>query len=188
MELFKKIKDVDHNQILKESNQIIETAGWENCQISLQYSKEVSWYSDIDRYGSERVEHECVNFHPELEGSYIKDLLSNLDFPVASARLMFLHERACYSTHVDLYTRYHIPVITNPMLSYMIFPDIPFVARMLTGSIYWTNTHQLHNFVNGDHTPRIHIIFNNAEEKENFDNPYLKVLHGDRFTRKTEKH
>jgi hypothetical protein len=64
----------------------------------------------------------------------------------------------------------------------MVFPDIPFVARMPKGKIYWTNTHQLHNFVNGSHEPRVHIIFNNANEQENYSNPYLKELHSDRFT------
>ena len=182
MTIFKEIKEVDHDKILTESKSIIESVGWKNCQISLQYSTEVSWHNDIDEYGRSRIEHECVNFHPNLNGTYIKHVLSSLDFPVASARLMFLHERSCYSTHVDLYTRYHIPVINNPYLSYMVFPDIPYVARMDKGKIYWTDTHQLHNFVNGDHSPRIHIIFNNANERENYNNPYLKVLHGDKFT------
>jgi hypothetical protein len=182
MIVFKEIKDIDHNLILEESNKIIDSVGWNNCQISLQYSNEVSWHNDVDRYGLARIEHECINFHPNLTGTYLKEVLSSLDFPVASARLMFLHERSCYSTHVDLYTRYHIPVINNPFLSYMVFPDIPFVARMKPGKIYWTDTHQLHNFVNGAHEPRIHIIFNNANERENYNNPYLKDLHGDRFT------
>lgn len=182
MTVFKEVQDVDHKLILEESKKIIDTVGWHNTQISLQYSNNVSWHDDVDRYGASREEHTCTNFHPDLEGSYIKHILTSLDFPVASARLMFLHERSCYSTHVDLYTRYHIPVINDPYLSYMVFPDIPFVARMPTGKIYWTNTHQLHNFVNGDHKPRIHIIFNDANERENFNNPYLKVLHGDKFT------
>jgi hypothetical protein len=182
MIVFKEIKDIDHDLILQESEKIINSVGWDNCQISLQYSDEVSWHKDIDRYGSSRVEHECLNFHPDLENTYLKHVLTSLDFPVASARLMFLHERSCYSTHVDLYTRYHIPVINDPFLSYMVFPDLPFVARMPKGKIYWTDTHQLHNFVNGDHTPRVHIIFNDANERENFDNRYLRILHGDKFT------
>lgn len=182
MNIFKEIKNVDHNLILEESIHIIDTVGWHNTQIALQYSTEISWHKDVDEYGKSRIEHECINFHPDLHGTYIKEVLTTLDFPVASARLMFLHERSCYSTHVDLYTRYHIPVINNPRLSYMVFPDIPYVAFMPKGKIYWTDTHQLHNFVNGDHEPRIHIIFNNANEKENYNNPYLKELHGDRFT------
>jgi hypothetical protein len=182
MNIFKEIKEIDHNKIYAESTYIIDSVGWNNCQIALQYSNKISWHDDVDEYGKTRIEHECVNFHPELEGTYIKDVLTSFNFPVASARLMFLHERSCYSTHVDLYTRYHIPIINNSRLSYMVFPDIPFVARMSKGKVYWTDTHQLHNFVNGDHEARIHIIFNNANEKENYDNPYLKELHGDRFT------
>lgn len=182
MQLFKEIKDIDHDLIVKESNKIIEQVGWHNCQICLQYSDTVSYHKDIDEYGTARVEHECVNYHPDLEGSYIKKVLTELDFPVASARLMFLHERSCYSTHVDLYTRYHIPVESNSQLSFMVFPDIPFIARMPYGKVYWTNTHKLHNFLNGDNKPRIHIIFNDANEREYYDNPYIKELYGDRFT------
>lgn len=181
MQLFKEIKEIDHELIAKECNNIIDQVGWDNCQICLQYSSEISWHNDVDAYGKTRIEHECINFHPELEGTYLKQVLTSLDFTVASARLMFLHERSCYSTHVDLYTRYHIPIVNNSRLSFMVFPDIPFVAYMPKGKIYWTDTHQLHNFVNGDHQPRIHLIFNNANERENYSNPYLKELHGDRF-------
>jgi len=182
MELFKEIKNIDHDLIAKESKNIIEQVGWNNCQICLQYSDTVSYHNDIDKYGTARAEHECINYHPDLEGSYIKKVLTGLDFPVSSARLMFLHERSCYSTHVDLYTRYHIPIESNSRLSYMVFPDIPFVARMPYGKIYWTNTYELHNFDNGDQKPRIHIIFNNANELGYYDNPYIKELYSDRFT------
>ena len=181
MQFFKEIKEIDHELIAKECNNIVDQVGWDNCQICLQYSSEISWHNDVDAYGKTRIEHECINFHPELEGTYLKQVLTSLDFTVASARLMFLHERSCYSTHVDLYTRYHIPIVNNSRLSFMVFPDIPFVAYMPKGKVYWTDTHQLHNFVNGDHEPRIHLIFNNANERENYSNPYLKELHGDRF-------
>jgi hypothetical protein len=181
MQPFKEIKEINHELIAKECNNIIEQVGWNNCQICLQYSSEISWHNDVDAYGKTRIEHECINFHPNLEGTYLKEVLTTLDFTVASARLMFLHERSCYSTHVDLYTRYHIPIVNNSRLSFMVFPDIPFVAYMPKGKVYWTDTHQLHNFVNGDHEPRIHLIFNNANERENYSNPYLKELHGDRF-------
>lgn len=182
---FKKIKDIDQNLITQEALEIVAVAGWENCQISLQYTDKVSWHDDIDRYGSVRQENSCINFNPYLDGSYIREVLTSFDFPVASARLMILFERNCYSTHVDLFTRYHIPVVSNPLMSFMVFPDIPFIARMPLGSVYWTNTHQLHNFVNGDHVPRIHLIFNDATELPNYNNPYLKVLHGDRFTQQS---
>lgn len=182
MTVFKELKDIDHEKILLESNSIIKLVGWRNCQISLQYSNKISWHDDIDEYGRSRIEHECTNFHPDLENTYIKHVLTSLDFPVASARLMLLHPCSCYATHVDYYTRYHIPVISDPLVSYMIFPDHAIIARMSTGKVYWTDTHQLHTFINGAHTSRIHIIFNDANERENFDNPYLKVLQSDRST------
>lgn len=182
---FKELADVNSEKLLKECSDIIDKVGWENMQISLQYTDIPSWHNDVDRYGVTRDENKCVNFHPDLEGTYIKELLTNLEFSVSSARLMLLSERTCYSTHVDLYTRYHIPIISNSMLSYMVFPDIPLIARMPVGKMYWTDTHQLHNFVNGDHNPRIHVIFNNSNEQPNYKNPYLRILHGDRFTRET---
>jgi hypothetical protein len=182
MEIFKEVKDIDHELIVKESKNIIEQVGWNNDQICLQYSDEVSWHNDVDYYGKHRNENECVNYHPDLDNTYIKQILSGLNFPVASARLMLLNKLGCYSTHVDLFTRYHIPIESNSRLSYMVFPDIPFVARMSYGKIYWTNTYELHTFVNGDHSPRIHIIFNNADEIAYYDNPYIKELYGDRFT------
>lgn len=186
--IFKDIADIDSDRFVKESLDIIERVGWENTQICLQYSTEVSWHADVDHYGKARREEQCTNFHPELEGTYIKEVLTSLDIPVASTRFMWLDKRACYSTHVDLYTRYHIPVVTNPLMAYMVFPDLAYIARMPLGKIYWTNTHELHNFVNGDHSPRIHMIFNSADELPNLENPYLEKLGVREFAQKLVRH
>ena len=185
MKLFKEIMEIDSDRIVAECLDLVNTVGWENTQLSLQYSDTVSWHADVDHYGRSRAEEQCVNYHPELEGTYIKQVLTSLEFPVASARLMWLDKRSCYSTHVDLYTRYHIPVVSNPLMSYMVFPDLAYIAHMPLGKVYWTNTHELHNFVNGDHSPRIHLIFNDANELPNLDNPYLEKLDVRKFTRQT---
>ena len=87
MKIFEKIKDIDGDRIVNECLELIYRVGYENTQLCLQYSDTVSWYEDVDHYGKTRIEHECIHFHPELEGSYIKTVLTDLDFPVASARL-----------------------------------------------------------------------------------------------------
>jgi hypothetical protein len=183
--MFKTLKQIDHKKIEAEAFDIINRVDWKNNQISLQYTDEVSWHNDVDYYGKSRDENACVNYHPDIVGTYIHKVLTDMDFPVASARLMLMQYGTAYETHVDLYTRYHIAIQTDPLRNYMVFPDKPFIARMETGNIYWTDTHELHTFVNGSLQQRIHIIFNNANEKPNYKNPYLEKLYGTRFTQQT---
>lgn len=183
--MFKIIKKIDYKKISEQSDKIIETAGWRNNQISLQYTNVPSWHADVDYYGTSRDEHVCVNYHPEIIGTYIHEVLTSMDFPVASARLMLMPYGTAYETHVDLYTRYHIAIQTDILRNFMVFPNKPFIARMEPGNIYWTDTHELHTFVNGSLQERIHIIFNDASEVPNYKNPYLEKLYGNRFTQQT---
>lgn len=183
--MFKTLKKIDHEKIKAEVFDIINYAGWSNNQISLQYTEEVSWHKDVDYYGKLRDENSCTNYHPKIIGTYIYKVLTGMEFPIASARIMLLPPRIVYETHVDLYTRYHIAIQTDTLRNFMVFPDKHFIARMDLGYVYWTNTHELHNFVNGSLQERIHIIFNDAREEPNYKNPYLERLYGNRFTQQT---
>lgn len=169
--LYKKIKTIDIDTITKEADEIIEIAGWgEYHQIALQNSNQVGFFNDIDDYGNGgRDENLVTNWHPMLEGTYIKEILSSLDFPVANARLMRLVPLQCHPTHYDAFTRYHIPIHVDSDKSFMVFPEHSLVLKMTRGFIYWTNTYEMHNYLNGTFSPRINLIFNNANEtKEMF--------------------
>jgi hypothetical protein len=174
--MFKTLKQIDHKKIEAEAFDIINRVGWSNNQISLQYTGRVSWHDDVDYYGKSRDENCCVNYHPDVVGTYIHEVLTSMDFPVASARLMLLPRLTAYATHVDLYTRYHIAIKTDTLRNFMVFPDKQIVPKMEVGYVYWTDTHELHTFVNGSTEDRIHIIFNDAREKPNFENPYFEKL------------
>lgn len=178
MNIFKEITplcNIDLLQLNKEIYNIVDIAGWKLNQISLQYVDNEDWHSGIGKSDLLQYdEHEYINFHSFLDGTHIKEILTSFDFDVAHARLMHLPPKTCYTTHVDYYTRYHIPVVSKPLQSFMIFPDKEKVVRMYPGKVYWTNTHELHNFVNGTFDSRIHIVFNNAKEEKNLDNLYLK--------------
>lgn len=170
--------DVDVEAIKNDIRYIETLTAYEKNQICLQYASVKSWSEGVPTYyQNKEVENEnsYVNWHEELENTYIKKYLEGLDFPVCHARIMKIPERSCYTTHVDYYTRYHIPVVTNPLKTFMVFPDNDVILRMYPGTLYWTNTYELHNFLNGDITERIHIVFNNATEQKNLDNPYLRM-------------
>jgi hypothetical protein len=177
--IWQEIKSNINVTALVEDLEYIESiATYEKSQLCLQYGKEKSWTEGVPTYYHKKeIENEAdyINWHEELDNTYIKKLLTSFDFPVSHARIMKIPERACYTTHVDYYTRYHIPIISNPLKSFMIFPDKDVILRMYPGKAYWTNTHELHNFLNGDLQPRIHIVFNNADEPKNLDNPYLRM-------------
>lgn len=179
MDIVKEIKliqPLDIDTLYKEILTIVEIAGWKQNQISLQYAGTEDWHSGIGK--SDLLvyeEYQYVNFHSFLEGTYLKEILNSFDFPVSHARIMNLPPKTCYTTHVDYYTRYHIPVRSKPLQTFMIFPDKEKTVRMYPGKVYRTNTHELHNFINGTHEDRIHIVFNDANETKNLNNPYLSM-------------
>ena len=178
--LYKKLLlDFDYNQLLNECQSIIDKVGWHNNQISLQYSKEPSWSADVDIYGFTRLEHKCDKWNPDMEGSYIKKVIDKAGVPVASARLMLLRPISCYITHVDLYNRYQIPIQIEPLKSFFVFNEHNEVVTMHPGDYYWFNTREIHNFINGAYTDRITLIFNDARERPQLDNPHIKRLFKD---------
>ncbi len=169
--------DFDFNRLLAESLDIINDIGWHNDQISLQYSNVVdSWTDDVDHYGYTRKEHECVNWNSKLNNSYIKEVIESIHPYVSSARIMKLPGPSCYITHVDLYTRFQIPLILDPLKSYMIWPEHSLVVPLKPGKAYYCNTHEIHNYVNGEYEDRINIIFNDAREQPYLDNPHIDRL------------
>jgi hypothetical protein len=179
MDIFKEIdlpNAVNTELLYNEILNIVDVAGWKQNQISLQHDGIENWHSGIgksDLLSSE--ENSYIHFHSFLEGTYIKELLRSFNFQVSHARIMNLLPKTCYTTHVDYYTRYHIPVVSKPLQTFMVFPDKEKIVRMYPGKVYWTNTHELHNFVNGTLDNRIHIVFNDASELKNLENPYLKM-------------
>lgn len=178
--LFKKFDiNVDLEKLTSEVNDLISTVGWENNQIALQYTTEESWHKDVDHYGTTRLEHECIHWHSKLENSYIKELILQSRISVASARLMLLKPVTCYITHVDLYTRYQIPVVADPLKSFLVFNEYSQVLPMQPGEYYWINTYEVHNYVNGAYTDRINIIFNDADERPYLENPHINRLFKD---------
>lgn len=178
-DIFKEIgSGIDTDRILKEIQKIEEITDYYCGQICLQYATNVSWHEAVPSYYNDREiedEQSYKNWHPELQDSYIREVLESFGVSPTHARIMNMPERSCYTTHVDYFTRYHVPVVTTPLKSYMHFPDKNITARMYPGKAYWTNTHELHNFVNGTTSNRIHLIFNDASEVKNVDNPYLRI-------------
>ena len=175
--IFKELRsDIDICRIKKDIDAILTVTDYSSNQIALQYSMEENWKDGIPskEHSLPAEEYTYTKWHSFLDGFYIKELLTSLDFPVAHARIMRLPPKTCYTTHVDYYTRYHIPVVSKPLQTFMIFPDKDVTARMHPGKMYWTNTHELHNFVNGTFDDRIHIVFNDATESKNLDNAYLE--------------
>ena len=177
MSIYKELSYVvDVEQIKKDINYILSLTEYNSNQIALQYANDESWHAGIGKSDKlNNSEQEFVKYHSALENTYIKNLLESFDFPVSHARIMNLPPKTCYTTHVDYYTRYHIPVVTKPLQTYMHFPDRETTVRMYPGKMYWTNTHELHNFINGTFEDRIHIVFNDARETKNLNNPYLKM-------------
>lgn len=169
-------KIVDIDKLKNDINYITSLTEYKSNQIALQYADLESWHAGVGKsdYLS-HTEQDFTKYHSALKDTYIQELLQSFEFPISHARIMKLPPKSCYTTHVDYYTRYHIPVTTKPLQTYMHFPDKETTVRMYPGKIYWANTHELHNFINGTTDDRIHILFNNALEEKNLNNKYLEM-------------
>ena len=69
---------------------------------------------------------------------------------------MWLSPMTCYSIHKDSTPRIHIPMITNPECYFVFKAGI--IQHMPAGAVYWTNTVNLHTFMNCSDKPRLHLI------------------------------
>ena len=85
---------------------------------------------------------------------YTNSILQHLN--VCRARVMRMRPRTCYTYHVDLTKRIHIPLITNENC-FMIIKD-QLYRYPADGNYYITDTTKKHTFVNASWDDRIHIV------------------------------
>ena len=122
-----------------------------DTQLSLQVTK--------DKKGGEgrlnnlpNVEEDFGTFAYDLP--YTNSIISELK--MYRTRVMRLRPKTCYSYHVDLTKRIHIPLITNNDC-FMIIND-ELYRYPADGNYYITDTTKKHTFVNTSHDDRIHIV------------------------------
>ena len=122
-------------------------------QVGLQFKDlEDPWASAVGtRKGNELT---YTNLNPIFKDTVFEEVINK--YNLIRTRLMWVSPMTCYSMHKDSTPRIHIPMITNPECYFVFKQGI--IQHMPVGSVYWTNTVNLHTFMNCSDKPRLHLI------------------------------
>jgi hypothetical protein len=122
-------------------------------QVGLQFKDlEDPWASAVGT--SKGNELTYTNLNSIFKDTIFEELITQ--YKLKRTRLMWLSPMTCYSMHKDSTPRIHIPMITNPECYFVFKQGI--IQHMPVGSVYWTNTVNLHTFMNCSDKPRLHLI------------------------------
>ena len=122
-------------------------------QAGLQFQDEEDpWASAVGKSKGDELLYTKLN--PFFKNTIFEEVINK--YNLIRTRLMWVSPMTCYSMHKDSTPRIHIPMITNPEC-YFIFKQ-GIVQHMPLGSVYWTNTTELHTFMNCSNMPRLHLV------------------------------
>lgn len=122
-------------------------------QVGLQFKDlEDPWASAVGT--SKGNELTYTNLNSIFKDTVFEELINK--YNLFRTRLMWVSPMTCYSMHKDSTPRIHIPMITNPECYFVFKQGI--IQHMPVGSVYWTNTVNLHTFMNCSDKPRLHLI------------------------------
>ncbi len=122
-------------------------------QTGLQFKEnEDPWASAVGK--SRGNEFKYTNLNPFFKDTIFEEVINQ--YKLKRTRLMWTSPMTCYSMHKDTTPRIHIPMITNPECYFVFKTGI--IQHMPVGSVYWTNTVNLHTFMNCSTESRLHLI------------------------------
>ena len=122
-------------------------------QVGLQFKDlEDPWASAVGT--SKGNELTYTNLNSIFKDTVFEEVINK--YNLIRTRLMWVSPMTCYSMHKDSTPRIHIPMITNPECYFVFKQGI--IQHMPVGSVYWTNTVNLHTFMNCSDKPRLHLI------------------------------
>ena len=144
----------------KEVNDLIATVAFEKNQIICQTLQEncEDWYTGIGKIEElDEKEEKKYNFiNPVIKNTEISRLIEK--YKGFRARIMIMNPKSCYSIHRDPTPRIHIPITSDPLQSWMVWPLDNECHRMPIGMVYWADTTKKHTFINCSEKIRIHLI------------------------------
>jgi len=141
---------ISYNKLEKD---IIWTDYVNKKQAGLQFKDlEDPWASAVGT--SKGNELTYTNLNPIFKDTPFEELINQ--YKLKRTRLMWISPMTCYSIHKDTTPRIHIPMITN-LECYFVFKT-GIIQHMPAGAIYWTNTMNLHTFMNCSTESRLHLI------------------------------
>lgn len=156
--MIKPLSHIDVQPLLDEYSRLEKNMQWteyghKGKQVGLQYKlDEDPWTSAVGN--SQGQETDYTDLNPFFKDTIFEEIIN--DYKLLRTRLMWVGPYACYSMHRDQTPRIHIPLITNPEC-YFVFKNST-IQHMSVGLVYWTDTTQLHTFMNCSNVSRLHLI------------------------------
>jgi hypothetical protein len=161
--MIKELRDIDISSLLECYHKLEPEVKWtkygnKSKQIGIQYRIGGDPFSDA--VGSKVVEDKVKSpwsenlINPLFKNTPFEEIIKEYD--MRRTRLMWVMPFSCYTIHIDIGARIHIPLITNPEC-YFVFKESG-LTHLSAGKIYWTDTRKLHTFINCSKEPRLHIV------------------------------
>ena len=91
---------------------------------------------------------------PLFDVPYVNSLLDT--YKVGYGRCCILESKTCYTYHMDISKRIHIPIETNDKCFFVLNDEV--VRLPADGSVYEVDTTKIHTFINGSMSIRTHIV------------------------------
>jgi len=152
------VASVDIHSVLDAYNSLEKNIQWtefghKGKQAGLQYRDLTNLWDcgDGQNKGSKLS---YINLNPFCKDTIFEELINQ--YRLIRTRLMIIGPYSCYSMHKDSTPRIHIPIITNPDCYFVFKQGI--IQHLPVGSVYWTDTTQLHTFMNCSDKPRLHLV------------------------------
>lgn len=155
--MIKILSHIDVQPLLDEYSRLEKDIQWTDYgnkkQVGLQFKDEEDpWASAVGTSKGDELAY--INLNPFFKDTVFEEVINK--YNLIRTRLMWVSPMTCYSMHKDTTPRVHIPMITNPEC-YFIFKQ-GIIQHMPAGFVYWTNTVNLHTFMNCSDKPRLHLI------------------------------
>lgn len=120
-----------------------------------EISEEASGTKGIYNSSDSSVYKDTIAMQP-----YIRSILDEIDAPILKVRILKLKAKKSIGEHADNFQskdilRFHIPVITHPLVEFWINKERYFVP---TQELSYLNVRKRHKVVNKSHINRIHIV------------------------------
>lgn len=152
-DVVKKVGEADIERILMELS---------NKKVSSQFPLQGAFEGDFDgaigrTYDLRSDEKDyVVPLYPDM--TYTNSILK--EYGMCRTRAMKMIKGTCYSYHIDLTPRIHIPLTSNDSCMFIIDDEI--YRLPADGSVYWVDTTLYHTAINAnrDQFVRTHIVGN----------------------------
>jgi len=162
MELIRKLKQIDSSIILEEYQRLENDIIWETKdprtrQSSVQHKEgEDPFLSSCLSLPKGNIEKHYNILNPYFKDSIFEEIIN--EYNLYRCRLMWVHEKSCYTIHKDSSKRIHLPIITNESCYFLFVEPELSMHHLEVGYVHLVDTTYKHTFCNFSFFNRLHFL------------------------------